>query len=352
MENSNNLQALKAIMSKMSKDYSLDLTGTDYGDVEPLPTGSAMFDAALEIGGLPRGRVIEIFGPNSSLKTSLALSCIAENQMARKAKGITDKRDLLIDVEHSLTRSLITGCGCDMDQIIWLRLDTAEMALEVAEEYAKSGAIDYVLFDSVAAAETATQAKKDIGDATVGGISKVMHDAMRKISKVAAVTGTTYIFINQRTINPMQKFGNPATQPGGSALGFYACIRIETLGKELLSDLPGGVNIRLKIVKSKVGQGSEDIHEIRFVRGKGFDRVGDVEEMAKGLGLLRHSGGQTKVRWDPDQEEEPLLPDIAKGKEAGQKALRENPKLVERLRNACLRARGVNNARPDAEFRD
>lgn len=198
---------LDALLKAASKKFGKDFSNQDWGDIVPMPTGSVRLDMALGLGGIPCGRVTEIFGWQSSGKTSLALQIMALRQQYRKLKGIV-KRDLIIDLEHSITRSFLEGFGIDMEQIIWLRPDLAEEALQLAIDLPKSGKIDIVLFDSVDAAQNNKMVSRSVGENDVGGISKDMNFALRQISKIAPQTETTYIFINQIKQNPGQMMGN------------------------------------------------------------------------------------------------------------------------------------------------
>lgn len=204
---STGIAALDLVIKNINKQFGKDFSGSSWGDIEPLPTGSIRLDRALGLGGIPKGAVTEIFGWQSSGKTSLALQIIALRQAWRKANNV-DKRDLIIDLECSLTESFIKGFGIDMDLVIWVRPDLAEEALQIAISYVTSGAIDIVLFDSVDAAQNNKQVSRSIGENDVGGVSKDMNNALRQISKLAPKHGTTYIFINQIKQNPGVFMGN------------------------------------------------------------------------------------------------------------------------------------------------
>lgn len=342
---------IDAMMLSLSKDFGEDMSGEDYGNLSFTTSGSTKFDCVTGRGGIPNGRIIELIGNTGSMKTSVALAWIAQRQAWRRAQGITDKRDVILDLEHSLERSFIEGFGIDMSQVIWKRFHTSEEALQFLIQLVKSGHIDYALLDSVDAMQSETQLRKAVGDDVVGGIAKIMNFSLRQLTKLAPEFNSTLIFINQIKTNPMQMFGSPKVTPGGAALGYYARLRIEAMNrKDGIPDLAGAALVRLKIIKTSFGPPIEDEIELAFKYGKGFDVVYDTESLAKDLDILSHSAGQTKVRWTTDSDPVPLLPDIEKGKEAGQRALRENPQLVERLRHACLRAYKVPTARPDSDF--
>lgn len=351
IKNPTGVGELDAILEKLSKDLGDDMSGEDYGNVTFVTSGSTKFDCAIGRGGIPTSRIIELVGETGSLKTSLSLVFMAQRQKRRKALGITNKRDLIIDLEHSLERSFIEGFGIDMSQVIWKRFATAEDALQFLLDLLKSGLIDVAVFDSVDALQNETQLRKSVGEDVVGGTSKLISKVVRELSKIVASYETTLIFINQIRLNPGQMFGSPETTPGGKSIGYYSRLRIKCLPrKDGHPDVPGACTMRLRIFKNSFGPPLEEDIELAFLYGKGFDPVYDIESHAKDLEILAHSAGKTKVKWRADAEWEPLMPDIEKGKEAGQKALRENPMLLERLRHACLRIAKAPEARPDSDF--
>lgn len=351
ISNPTGLAEIDCILEKLTKDFGEDMSGEDYGNVSFTTTGSAKFDCALGRGGVPNGRIIEIIGNTGSLKTSLALSLMARRQEWRKAHGVTNKRDLILDIEHSLERSFIEGLGVDMSQVIWKRFETAEEALQFLIDLIKSDLIDYIVVDSVDAMQGENQLRRKVGENDVGGISKIMNFAVRQLSKLVPRHNATLFFINQIKLNPGQMFGSPETTTGGLAIGYYARLRIKMLPrKDGHPEVPGAAVMRCRIFKNSFGPPLDEDIELAFLYGKGFDPVYDIESLAKELGILRHSAGQTKVQWTSDGEAIPLLPDIEKGKEAGRKALRSDPKLLERLRHACLRIAKVPEAKADSEF--
>lgn len=347
LENKTGIPALDAIMASSSKHFGKDLSGANYGNFFPFTTGSLALDLALYIGGLPRGRVIEIIGQESSNKTSFSLSMIGLLQQARLAAGIFDKRDLILDLEHTITQNFMEGFGIDMDQIIWERPDTAEEALQISIDYVKSGAIDNVLFDSVDAMQNVRQQARKVGEADVGGISKDMSFALRQISKIAPTYNTNYFFINQIRMNPGVMFGSPETTPGGKSLAYYATVRLKCKKREACKDLPGATTMKIQILKSKCGPDYKEDISLPFIHGKGFAKTLDIMKVAKDFELLRNSAGQTKVRWTPDDDDawEPLLPDVEKGKAAAAAALVDNPWLYAKLRELCLHVGKVTNAK-------
>ena len=328
VDNKTGIAELDAIIQTTSKKRGVDLSGIRLGEIVPFSTGSMQLDLALKVGGMPQGRVIEIFGQESTMKTSLSLTAIAKKQQARLqrqrdrladiAAGVTDaagellkplpaKRDLILDIEHSLTDPFIEGFGIDLDQCIILQPNSAEEALQVSIDYVKSGAIDCVLFDSVDAMQNEKQQRRQVGENDVGGISKDMAFAMRRISKLAVQHNTTYIFINQIKMNPGVMFGSPETTPGGSALRFYASLRLKCMSRKPCPTIPNATTMRVKIQKTKLGGDFKEVLEIPFIFGTGFATALDIEAVAKELGILSHSAGQTKMIWVPDAEKEPLL---------------------------------------------
>lgn len=337
MSKKTGIPQLDAVIAATSKKFERDLGHEDFGDIKTFSSGSLQLDIALKAGGLPEGRVIEVYGPTSSMKTSFCLQAVGTKQRARVLAGVQDKRDLILDLEHSLTSSFLEGFGFDLDeQTIWVRPRSAEEALQISIDYVKSGAIDCVVFDSVDAAQNEKQQRRSIGEADVGGISKDMSTAMRQISKIGPEYNTTYFFINQVRQNPGVMFGNPEVTPGGNALAFYATLRLRFNTRKPCPEIPNASYLRAKIIKTKIGE--EYLEEIAmpFISGKGFATALDIEAVAKELGILKHSAGQSKIQWIPDGAFEPLLPDIEKGKEAGQQALITNPLLVEKIRQACF----------------
>lgn len=327
---------IDAILKSISKKFKKDLTSQNYGNIIGASTGSSRLDAAMGIGGVPIGHVTEIFGWEASGKTSLALSIIALAQARRRLAGITNKRDLFIDLEHSMTESFITGFGIDMAQIIWLRPDNADEALQIAIDVPKSGLIDFVLFDSVDAAQSTRQLQRNIGEADVGGVSKEMNAALRQISKIAPQTETTYLFINQIKQNPGAFMKNPNVTSGGNALKYYSMLRLELMTKKPSPNLPNAFLMRIKFAKSKVAPpgASKDAMEIDFIYGKGFDAALDLFSWAKDIGVIRSAGQKVVVQWTEDTEEEAF--NLTGGKATAMQMLNEDPALFNKLKEACI----------------
>lgn len=342
--NKTGIPELDAVIKAVSNNLGIDVSGKNYGNINTHTTGSLSWDIALRRGGLPLGRVIEIMGDESTLKTTFCVLALAARQKWRKEQGI-EKRDLIIDLEHSLTEDFLIGYGVDLDQVIWQRFQTIEPALQCAIDLPRTGYIDYVILDSVDAGQNEKQVSRQIGENDVGGISKQMNDALRKIVKIGSETETTYMFINQVKMNPGVSFGNPRVTPGGRALQFYASLRIELLKRQQSKDMPNASVMRGKIVKTKMSADVKGEIQATVDHTCGYDEVYEVNQLATELGILRHSSGQTKVWWTPDSEGEPLTPDIEKGKEAGLQAIRDDAELRNKLKELVINTIEVQRTR-------
>lgn len=349
VENKTGIAALDALIQASSNKFGKDMGGADWGNWEPLATGSAQLDHALYIGGLPRYSIIEIMGMESSNKTSFCLSMLAREQEQRRLEGTYDERmDIILDLERSMTTDFIEGFGVDMSRVLWIRPDSAEEALQVSLDYVKSGAIGMVILDSVDAMQNVKQQQRQVGETDVGGISKEMSFAARQIAKRCKEYNTTYLFINQIRLNPGVMFGSPETTPGGKSLGYYASMRLKFMTRKPNKDAPGAYNMRVQVKKTRCGPDYEGVVEIPFFHGKGFATVLDISDTAKDFGIIRHSAGQTKVKWNPDDDDSwaPILPDVGKGKASAFAAMEANPWLVEKLRQLCLYAGGSPSRLP------
>lgn len=310
-------KALDTAMEQIIKNYGqgavmfLGGEGNKKLDVESVPTGSIGLDYALGIGGLPKGRIIEIYGPESGGKTTVTLHAIAETQ---KLGGMA----AFIDVEHALDPVYAKSLGVDIDHLIVSQPDTGEQALEIMETLARSGAIDIVVLDSVAAMVTKAEIDGEIGDSFVGVQARLMSAAMRKLTSVISKSNTVAIFINQVREKIGVMYGNPETTPGGRALKFYASVRIEVRKGEKIVD--GGEIIgyttKCKVVKNKVAPPFKET-QFDMIFGEGISRLGEIITMGEELGFIKKSGA-----WYSYNGER-----LGQGKEKTKKFLKENDDL-------------------------
>lgn len=281
-------KALNAALAQIEKQFgagSVMRMGEKTNlNVESIPTGSIGLDMALGIGGLPKGRIIEIFGPESGGKTTVTLHAIAE---AQKRGGIA----AFVDVEHALDPVYAKALGVDIDQLIVSQPDTGEQALDIMEALVRSGAIDIIVLDSVAAMVTKAEIDGDMGDSFVGVQARLMSSAMKKLTAVIAKSNTVAIFINQIREKIGIMFGNPETTPGGRALKFYSSVRIEVRKGEAIKEDGEtiGARTKCKVIKNKVAPPFKSC-EFDMIFGKGISRMGEVVDYAVELGFIKKSG--------------------------------------------------------------
>ena len=313
------LKALQAAMSKIEKDYgkgSIMRMGDEQIDnVEVIPTGSIGLNAALGVGGYPKGRIIEIYGPESSGKTTLAIHAIAECQ---KNGGIA----AFIDAEHAFDRFYAANLGVDIDNLYISQPDNGEQALEIAEQLIRSSAIDLVIVDSVAALTPKKEIEGDMGDSAVGLQARLMSQALRKLTSTISKTNTTCIFINQLREKIGMMFGNPETTTGGNALKFYASVRLDIRKVTTLKDgdTPIGNQVRVKVVKNKVAPPFRKA-EFEITFGEGISKVGEIVDLGVEYNIIKKSGS-----WFSYGDSR-----LAQGRDATKELLKDNPELCEEL---------------------
>src|SRR3954447_8928788 len=293
--------------------------------VEVIPTGSIALDVALGIGGLPRGRVVEIFGPESSGKTTVALHAVAN---AQKAGGIA----AFIDAEHALDPDYAKKLGVDTDALLVSQPDTGEQALEITDMLVRSGALDVIVIDSVAALVPRAEIEGEMGDSHVGLQARLMSQALRKITGALNNSGTTAIFINQLREKIGVMFGSPETTAGGRALKFYASVRLDVRRIETLKDGTDAVGnrTRVKVVKNKVAPPFKQA-EFDIVYGEGISREGSLIDVGVEQGLIKKSGAW--YTYDSDQ--------LGQGKENVRNFLRDNPDLADEIEKKIKEKLGI-----------
>ena len=316
---SEKLKALQAAMAKIEKDFGkgsvMKLGDEKIENVEVIPTGSLALDAALGVGGYPKGRIIEIFGPESSGKTTLAIHAIAQ---AQKNGGIA----AFIDAEHAFDRFYAAKLGVDIDQLIISQPDNGEQALEIADQLISSAAIDIIVVDSVAALTPKAEIEGDMGDNKVGLQARLMSQALRKLTSTISKTNTTCIFINQLREKIGVMFGNPETTTGGNALKFYSSVRLDIRRVTTLKDgdTPIGNQVRVKVVKNKVAPPFRKA-EFEITFGGGISRLGEIVDLGTELGIIKKSGS-----WFSYGEAK-----IGQGRDAVKRLLADNPELCDEI---------------------
>ena len=312
-------KALEAAMAQIEKQFGkgsvMKLGEVSAMNVEAIPTGSLSLDIALGIGGVPRGRVVEIFGPESSGKTTVALHVIAE---AQKMGG----EAAFIDAEHALDPVYAKKLGVNIDNLIVSQPDTGEQALEICEALVRSGAVDVVVVDSVAALVPKAEIDGEMGDAFVGLQARLMSQALRKLTGVINKSKTTVIFINQLREKVGIMFGNPETTPGGRALKFYSSVRLDVRKVETLkrADQVIGNRTKVKVVKNKVAPPFREA-EFDIMYGEGISKEGNILDIASNLDIINKSGA-----WFSYEGQR-----LAQGRDNAKQYLKDNPKLMEEI---------------------
>ncbi|AKD03209.1 recombinase RecA [Pontibacter korlensis] len=316
------LKALQLTMDKLDKTYGkgtvMKLSDNKVEDIPAISTGSLGLDIALGIGGLPRGRVVEIYGPESSGKTTLTMHCIAE---AQRKGGLA----AFIDAEHAFDRVYAQKLGIDTENLLISQPDNGEQALEIADHLIRSGAIDIIVIDSVAALVPKGELEGDMGDSKMGLQARLMSQALRKLTGTINKTGCTCIFINQLREKIGVMFGNPETTTGGNALKFYASVRLDIrrVGqiKESADNITGN-RTRVKVVKNKVAPPFKVV-EFDIMYGEGISKVGEVLDLGVELGIVQKSGSWFSYNGDK----------LGQGRDGVKQILLDNPELMEEIEN-------------------
>lgn len=314
------LKALKLTLDKLDKAYGkgtvMKMSDAAVEDVDAIPSGSLGLDIALGVGGYPRGRVIEIYGPESSGKTTLTLHAIAE---AQKAGGIA----AFIDAEHAFDRFYAEKLGVDIDNLIISQPDNGEQALEIADNLIRSGAIDIVVVDSVAALTPKSEIEGEMGDSKMGLHARLMSQALRKLTGSISKTNCTVIFINQLREKIGVMFGNPETTTGGNALKFYASVRLDIRRSTQIKDSNGNVlgnKTRVKVVKNKVAPPFK-LAEFDIMYGEGVSKVGEILDVAVEHEIVKKSGS-----WFSYDDTK-----LGQGRDAVKSIIKDNPELMDEL---------------------
>ncbi|MCK4662134.1 MAG: recombinase RecA [Bacteroidales bacterium] len=324
--NNEKLKALQLTLDKIEKNYGkgtiMKMGDKPQVEVSSIPSGSIALDIALGIGGYPRGRVIEIFGPESSGKTTLAIHAIAE---AQKKGGIA----AFVDAEHAFDRFYAENLGVDIDNLLISQPDNGEQALEITDHLIRSGAIDIIVIDSVAALTPKAEIEGEMGDSRMGLQARLMSQALRKLTANISKTNTCCVFINQLREKIGIMFGNPETTTGGNALKFYSSIRVDIrkIGQIKDNEAITGVKARVKIVKNKLAPPFKKA-EFDIIYGEGISKIGEIVDLGVENNIVKKSGswfsyGETK---------------LGQGRESVKLLLKDNPELADELENKIIEA--------------
>lgn len=317
--NEGKLKALQAAMAKIEKDFGkgsiMKLGDEQIENIEVIPTGSIALDNALGVGGYPKGRIIEIYGPESSGKTTLAIHAIAE---AQKAGGIA----AFIDAEHAFDRFYAAKLGVDVDNLWISQPDNGEQALQIADQLISSSAIDILVIDSVAALTPKKEIEGDMGDNVVGLQARLMSQALRKLTSTISKTNTTCIFINQLREKIGIMFGNPETTTGGNALKFYASVRLDIRKASAIKDGDDVVGnlVRVKVVKNKVAPPFRKA-EFEITFGEGISKIGEIVDLGVEHNIIQKSGSWFSYNGSK----------LGQGRDAAKALLKDNPELAEEI---------------------
>lgn len=330
-------KALDAVFGAIEKQYGkgsiMKLGEAPHVDVDAIPTGSLTLDLALGVGGIPKGRVIEIYGPESSGKTTVALHVVAE---AQRRGG----EAAFIDAEHALDPVYAKNLGVDIDNLIVSQPDTGEQALEIAEALVRSGALDVVVIDSVAALVPKAEIEGEMGSAHVGLLARLMSQALRKLTGITSKSGTAVIFINQIREKVGVVYGNPETTPGGRALKFFASVRLEVRRQEPIKNGTEiiGNKTKVKVVKNKVAPPFKEA-EFDIMYGQGISKLGNILDMATNFDIIKKSGA-----WFSYNGER-----LGQGRDNVKKYMEENPDFAAEVESKVRAAVGAGKGADDGE---
>jgi len=314
------LKALQLTIDKLEKNYGkgtvMKLSDNKVVDIPATSTGSLGLDLALGIGGIPKGRIVEVYGPESSGKTTLSLHCIAE---AQKDGGMA----AFIDAEHAFDKAYAEKLGIDTENLLIAQPDDGEQALEIAEHLIRSGSIDIIVIDSVAALVPRSELEGDMGDSKMGLQARLMSQALRKLTGAVSKTGCSCIFINQLREKIGVVFGNPETTTGGNALKFYASVRLDIRRISQIKDNTGDVlgnRTKVKVVKNKVAPPFKVV-EFDIIYGEGISKAGEIIDIGVALGIIQKSGSWFSYETNK----------LAQGRDAVKTLLQDNPELLDTL---------------------
>ena len=324
--------AIAAIEKQFGKGAIMPLAGGDVAEIAVVPTGSVGLDLALGVGGLPRGRVIEIYGPESSGKTTLTLQAIAQ---AQRAGGVC----AFIDAEHALDVGYARKLGVRIEELLVSQPDHGEQALEIADKLVATGAIDLIVIDSVAALVPKAEIEGEMGDAHMGLQARLMSQALRKLTAATARNNTAVIFINQLRMKIGVVYGNPETTTGGNALKFYASVRLDIrkIGVVKNGDVVMGTKTRVKVVKNKMAPPFREA-EFEILYGTGVNWAGEIVDLGSEAGVIEKSGAY--YSWKGER--------IAQGRENACQWMQENQKAADEIRTLLVERRKAENAAPAA----
>ena len=331
-QQSEKLKALQAAMAKIEKDFGkgsiMKLGEEKIDNIQVIPTGSIALDYALGVGGYPRGRIVEIYGPESSGKTTLAIHAIAE---AQKQGGIA----AFIDAEHAFDRFYAANLGVDVDNLLISQPDNGEQALDIADQLIRSAAVDIIVIDSVAALTPKAELEGDMGENKVGLQARLMSQALRKLTATINKTNTTCIFINQLREKIGVMFGNPETTTGGNALKFYASVRLDIRKSQGIKDGDTviGNEVKVKVVKNKVAPPFRKA-EFEIMYGEGISRVGEIIDLGVQFEIIAKSGSWFSYNGSK----------LGQGKEATKAVLRDNPELCDEITAKIYEAMNASKA--------